>query len=119
MSDASGGVSATVRGLRRAVAVAFVAALAIGGGLFWVFSDKSVVSTDDAYVAADKTLVSPLVRGMVVEVAARENQPIRAGDLLVKIDPEEYDLKIAQAQGDVLAARAAATAARAGLARLA
>ena len=41
-----------------------------------------------------------------------------AGDLLVSIDPEEYDLKIAQGQGDLMAARAAERTARAGLSSL-
>ena len=113
-----GGVTATARAPWRAIAVALVAALAIGVGLWWIFSDKSEVSTDDAYVTLGKTLVSPLVRGMVTEVVARENRPVKAGDVLVKLDPEEYDLKIAQAQGDLMAAQAAERAARAGLARL-
>jgi membrane fusion protein (multidrug efflux system) len=84
----------------------------------WIFSDKSRASTDDAYVRADETIVSPLVRGMIVEVPARENQPVKAGDLLVRLDPEEFDLAIQNAEGDLMAADAAEKAARAGLARL-
>ena len=114
----SGGVTATARGRWRVFAVALAAAVAIGAGLLWIFSDKADTSTDNAYVTADKTLVSPMVRGMVTEVVAKENRPVKAGDLLVKLDPEEYDLKIAQAQGDLMAAQAAERAARAGLARL-
>src|SRR5262252_6910977 len=112
----SGGVTAAARGRWRVFAVALAAAVAIGAGLLWIFSDKADTSTDNAYVTADKTLVSPMVRGMVTEVVAKENRPVKAGDLLVKLDPEEYDLKIAQAQGDLMAAQAAERAARAGLA---
>jgi membrane fusion protein (multidrug efflux system) len=102
----------------RALAVGLVAALAIAAGLVWIFAEKPETSTDDAYVAADKTIVSPKVRGMVLEVVAKENRPVKAGDLLVRIDPGEYDLMIAKAQGDLMAARASLQAANAGLARL-
>ena len=102
----------------RALVVGLVALVAIGVGLAWIFAEKPDASTDDAYVQTDKTLVSPKVRGMVVDVVARENRPVKAGDLLVRIDPEEYDLRLAQAQGDLMAARASERAARAGLARL-
>jgi membrane fusion protein (multidrug efflux system) len=95
-----------------------VAAAAIAAGLVWIFADKPTTTTDDAYVQGDKTVVSPKVRGMVLSVAARENGRVAAGALLVTLDPEEYDLKIAQAQGDLMAARAAERAARAGLSRL-
>jgi len=98
--------------------VALVAVAAMAGGLGWIFADKAETSTDDAYVQTGKTLVSPKVRGMVLEIDAQENRPVKAGDVLVKIDPEEYDLKIAQAQGDLMAAQASEKAGKAGLARL-
>ena len=115
-SGGSGGSAATARW--RALAVAVVAAVAIAGGLVWIFSPKATTSTDDAYVQGDKTIVSPKVRGMVTAIDAKENRRVAAGDLLVTIDPEEYDLKIAQAQGDLMAARAAQRTARAGLSSL-
>ncbi|MEJ0066692.1 MAG: biotin/lipoyl-binding protein [Caulobacteraceae bacterium] len=102
----------------RALTVALIALVAIGAGLLWIFSDKASASTDDAYVQADKTIVSPKVRGMVLQIVAQENRPVKAGDLLAKIDPEEYDLLISKAQGDLMAARASEAAARAGLSRL-
>src|SRR5580698_6975659 len=115
---AGGGTAASARMRWRALIVGLIALAAIGAGLAWIFSDKSSTSTDDAYVQADKTIVSPRVRGMVFQVVAQENRPVKAGDVLVKIDPEEYDLLIAKAQGDLMAARASEAAAKAGLARL-
>src|SRR5579872_6407233 len=112
-SGGSGGSAATARW--RALAVAAVAAVAIAGGLVWIFSPKPTTSTDDAYVQGDKTIVSPKVRGMETAIDAKENRRVAAGDLLVTIDPEEYDLQIAKAQGDLMAARAAQRTARAGL----
>jgi membrane fusion protein, multidrug efflux system len=116
-SGGSGGSAATARW--RALVVGLVAIAAIAAGLLWVFSPKPTTSTDDAYVQGDKTIVSPKVRGMVTAIDAKENRRVAAGDLLVTIDPEEYDLKIAQGQGDLMAAQAAERAARAGLSSLA
>ncbi|HEY3797415.1 MAG TPA: HlyD family secretion protein [Caulobacteraceae bacterium] len=110
--------SAGLAGHWRALAVIALAAIAIGGGLAWIFADKPDVATDDAYVQADKVIVSPKVRGMVLSVDALENRPVKAGDALVHIDPEEYDLDIAKAQGDLMAAKASQAAGKAGLARL-
>ena len=118
MVSGSGRTAAADRPPWRALIVGAVALVAVAAGLFWIFADKSEASTDDAYVRADETIVSPLVRGMILQVTARENQPVKAGDPLVRLDPEEYDLAIANAQGDLMAADAAAKAARAGLARL-
>src|SRR6202789_3661828 len=113
-----GGTAGTARMRLRALIVGSIALVAIGAGLLWIFSDKATTSTDDAYVQADKTIVSPKVRGMVLQILAQENRPVKAGDLLVKIDPEEYDLQISKAQGDLMAAKASGAAARAGLSRL-
>jgi membrane fusion protein, multidrug efflux system len=114
----SGGQAAAARTTWRALIVSAIALVVIVGGLFFIFSDKPTTSTDDAYVQADKTIVSPKVRGMVLQIVAQENRPVKAGDPLVKIDPEEYDLLIAKAQGDLMAARASEAAAHAGLSRL-
>lgn len=114
----SGGSALLAGGRGRALVVGFLALAAIAAGLAFIFSDKPDTSTDDAYVQVDKTIVSPKVRGMVLAVAAQENRPVKAGDLLVRIDPEEYDLRIAQAEGDLMAAQAAGRSAHAGLARL-
>ncbi len=102
----------------RALIVGVLAIVAIGAGLAWIFADKPDVSTDDAYVRADETIVSPKARGAILAVMARENQPVKAGDPLVRLDPEEYDLALRAAQGDLMAADASEKAARAGIARL-
>src|SRR5579863_7711511 len=100
----SGGLADALRGRWRALAVALVAVAAVATGLAWIFADRPEATTDDAYVQAGKTLVSPKVRGMVLAVEAVENRPVKAGDVVVTIDPEENDLKIAAAQGDLMAA---------------
>ncbi|HET6397490.1 MAG TPA: HlyD family secretion protein [Pseudoxanthomonas sp.] len=83
--------------------------LAVAGffGWEWHLSSREV-GTDNAYVKADRILVAPQVAGRVVEVAVGQNQPVRRGDLLFRIDPQP--LEIAVAQNEALVARMANSA---------
>ena len=57
--------------------------------------------TDDAFIDADVVHMAPDVSGRVVSLAVRENQAVKAGDLLFTIDPEPYRLQLAQAQAQL------------------
>lgn len=70
------------------------------GGYAWLTSGR-FVSTDNAYVQQDKVAVSADVAGRIVEVAVRENQPVKAGDLLFRIDPQPYEIAVAQANAAI------------------
>jgi hypothetical protein len=59
------------------------------GGYFWLTSGR-YVSTDNAYVQQDMISVSPDVTGRIVAVNVRENQRVKAGDVLFRIDPEPF-----------------------------
>src|SRR5687768_759989 len=74
--------------------------LLLGGGYFWLTSGR-YVSTDDAYVQQDLVSISPEVTGLIVEVAVRENQMVRRGDLLFRIDPRPYRIALAQAEAQL------------------
>jgi len=90
----------------RKALVAGLIAIALGaGGAFYIAVPKSSVSTDNAYVQADSSIVAPKVRGLVAEVLVRHNQKVKRGDALVRIDPEEFGL--AQAEAAVAGAQAA------------
>ena len=79
--------------------------LILAGGLWlWLTSGHSV-STDNAQVGADIISISPEVGGRIVEVAVRENQRVKKGDLLFRIDPEPYRIALAQAEAAVGNAR--------------
>jgi membrane fusion protein (multidrug efflux system) len=65
-------------------------------GYFWLTSGGSV-STDNAYVQQDKVSISAEVAGRIVEVDARENQVVKAGDVLFRIDPDPYRIALLQA----------------------
>ncbi len=64
------------------------------------------VSTDDAYIAADSSLIAAKVSGYVTDVAIKQDQPVKRGQLLVRIDPRDYQNAMAMAQADSAAARA-------------
>ena len=77
--------------------------LAIAG--YFYFTSGHSVSTDNAYVQQDKVSVSTDVAGRIVEVAVKENQVVKAGDLLFRIDPEPYRIAVQQAQAAIAAAQ--------------
>lgn len=69
-------------------------------GYFWATSGGSV-STDNAYVQQDKVSVSSDVAGRIVEVPVRENQLVKAGDVLFRVDPEPYRIQVLQANASI------------------
>ncbi|MDB5480076.1 MAG: HlyD family secretion protein [Caulobacteraceae bacterium] len=98
----------------RRTALAVTAALVLGaGGAAYIALPKPTVSTDAAYLQADGAAVAPRVRGLVAEVLVRHNQAVRRGDPLVRIDPEEFDARVASAAADVANAQASVMAAEA------
>ena len=71
------------------------------------------VSTDDAYVNGHATLVAPRISGQVTEVLVDDNNRVKKGDLLVKLDREPYEVQVAIKQAAVESADADVTAAHA------
>ncbi|TMJ19991.1 MAG: HlyD family secretion protein [Alphaproteobacteria bacterium] len=76
--------------------------LAIGGYL-WLTSGR-YVSTDNAYVQQDMVSVAPEVNGVIQEVLVHENQRVRRGQLLFRIDPRPFRIALAQAEAQIAAA---------------
>ena len=77
--------------------------LALVGGYMW-FTSGRYVSTDNAYVQRDMVSVAPEVSGKVSEVFVTENQRVRRGDLLFRIDPEPFRIALANANAQIRAA---------------
>ncbi|HQT64116.1 MAG: hypothetical protein B7Z75_04330 [Acidocella sp. 20-57-95] len=69
-----------------------------------------IVSTDDAYIAADTALIAPKISGYVTQVLVKENQTVTKGQLLAVIDPRDYETTQAAAKADLRAAAAAVQA---------
>lgn len=81
------------------------ALIVLVAGWAWARSDGAA-STDNAYVRGDITSLAPKVGGYVTAVEVRDNQAVRAGDVLFRIDDRDYRAKLAQAEANVDAARA-------------
>jgi membrane fusion protein, multidrug efflux system len=98
--------------------VALAALIVAAAGAFWIAAPKRSVSTDNAYLQADSSVVAPKVRGLVAEVLVQHDQHVHRGDPLVRIDAEEFDAKVASAAAALQNARSGVAAASAALAAL-
>jgi membrane fusion protein (multidrug efflux system) len=87
------------------VAIAAIAGASGYGWHYWT-TGRFEVSTDDAYVGADSTIIAPKVGGYLRGVSVRDNQPVKTGQVLAKIDDRDYVVALAQARADVAAAQA-------------
>ena len=91
--------SSNNRGRLFAILGLVVAIGAIGWGLYWVLVGSHFVSTDNAYVGADVAEITPQVAGAVTEVNVSDTQAVKAGDVLVRIDPADAKVAAERAQG--------------------
>ena len=92
------------RSLRLVLMLALPLALAAGGGYLWLTGGR-YASTDNAYLEQNRVAITADQSGRIVEVAVRENQKVRQGDLLFKIDPVPYQIALDQANAAVAVAR--------------
>jgi membrane fusion protein (multidrug efflux system) len=77
-----------------------VVAAAIAGGYWWLHA-SNFVSTDNAYAAVEVAQVTPSVGGTVLQVLVKDTQAVRQGDVLVRIDPTDAKLSLAQAEAEL------------------
>lgn len=77
-----------------------VVAAAIAGGYWWLHA-SNFVSTDNAYAAVEVAQVTPSVGGTVLEVLVKDTQAVQQGDVLVRIDPTDAKLSLAQAEAEL------------------
>jgi len=91
--------------IRRFVLLVIVPILVVIGAVtFWLHTG-GIVSTDDAYVQSDRISIVPRISGRVVEVDVTENQTVKPGQLLFKIDPEPFKLALDGANAQLAAVR--------------
>src|SRR5258708_27557298 len=90
--------------IRLAVCVVILG-VAIWAGIR-LFDNPNSETTNDAYVTADFTLVAPRVAGQLSEVLVEDNQQVKAGQLLVRIDDRDFRAALMSAHADVTAATA-------------
>jgi membrane fusion protein (multidrug efflux system) len=89
-----------------AAAAVLLAGAAWYGWNYWTFG-QYLVSTDDAYVKADNTTVAPKVSGYLHEVLVGDNEVVKAGQILARIDDRDFKVALDQAAADVAAAQSA------------
>ena len=87
------------RALLGALGVLGLAAAAHFGMDYWQ-NGRFLVSTDDAYVEADNTLIAPRVSGYISQVLVTDNQPVRLGQVLARIDDQDFQTALRQAIAD-------------------
>lgn len=94
------------RGLLAGAAVVLLAAASWYGWDYWTVG-RFLVSTDDAYVKADNTAIAPKVSGYLNQVPVGDNQHVKTGQVLARIDDRDFKTALDQARADVAAASAA------------
>jgi membrane fusion protein, multidrug efflux system len=85
-----------------------VLAALVFGERYWTVG-RFIESTDDAYVKADSTTVSPKVSGYIAEVLVQDNQPVTKGQVLARIDDRDLQTALHEADASLAAATAAVT----------
>jgi membrane fusion protein (multidrug efflux system) len=93
------------------LAVVAVIVVAVVGGYNLMTAGRE--NTDDAQIAADMVPVATRVAGAVARVHIKENQQVKRGDLLIEIDPSDYDARVQQAEAELATTKAQAAGAEA------
>ena len=94
---------------RRIVLLGIGAVLLVAGaiwGVRWWTVGRFMESTDDAYLQADSVTIAPKVSGYVAEVYVVDNQAVKAGDPLVRLDRRQYQAILEQANATIAARKA-------------
>lgn len=89
----------------RLILIGVAAACAAATLGWWAIAVRGWERTDDAFIEGHLVFLSSRVAGQVIEVAVVENQRVRRGDLLVRLDPADFEARVARARADVDAAR--------------
>jgi membrane fusion protein, multidrug efflux system len=96
---------AGMRRYRRVLLLVVLPLVALIAGLTFYLNGGRYVTTDDAYVGAQKVLITPDVSGKIISVAVKEGQQVSTGDTLFQIDPVPFQLALAQARAKLEDAR--------------
>ncbi len=112
-STTEGGAPAPQRTRRVGAKAMVLMLLALGGatyggryGWHWWTDGRFEEVTDDAFLQADKVVVAPKVGGFVAELRVTDNQAVRAGDVIARIDDRDYQVVLLQDEADLDKAKA-------------
>ncbi len=93
------------RGAARIIVPIVILALAVAGYFAWKYFN-AYESTDDAQVDGHINAISARINGHVTDVLTEDERYVKAGDVLVRIDPEDYEVAVAKAEADLADAEA-------------
>jgi membrane fusion protein, multidrug efflux system len=96
---------AGMRRYRRFLLLVVLPLVALVAGTVFYLNGGRYVTTDDAYVGAQKVLITPDISGKIEKVVVKEGQQVREGDVLFEIDPVPFRLAVAQAKAALEQAR--------------
>ena len=88
---------------KKKLIVVLIAGLAIGGVFlaFYIINGFTRIGTDDAYITGRVHNIAPKIPGTIKAVHIEDNQNVKKGDILVEIDPVDYELKVNEARAIV------------------
>jgi membrane fusion protein, multidrug efflux system len=98
---------AGMRRYRRVLLLVVLPLAAVTAGLVFYLNGGRYVGTDDAYVGAQKVLITPDISGKIEKIVVREGQRVNQGDVLFGIDPVPFQLAVDQAKASLAQARTA------------
>jgi membrane fusion protein (multidrug efflux system) len=96
---------AGMRRYRRVLLLVVLPLAAVIAGLIFYLNGGRYVTTDDAYVGAQKVLITPDISGKIEKVVVREGQRVNQGDVLFEIDPVPFRLAVDQAKATLAQAK--------------
>ena len=98
------GADKSRRRIGKYLVVVLIVAASLAAGGYYLYT-RNKVSTDDAQVDGHIHLVTPRVTGYVIEVLVEDNQPVKAGQPLVRLDPMDFEVALAQEKASLAALR--------------
>ena len=116
-ADAKDGKKGFHPSRKQLLIAAVIALVLVTVGLLWWLHARNFVSTDDAYTTAHLHEISSRVAGTVMEVRVDDNQRVKAGQVLVELDPRDYAVALQTAQAGLAQAQAQAVRQQAAIAQ--
>ncbi|MER9583659.1 HlyD family secretion protein [Mesorhizobium sp. M0276] len=88
------------------ITILIVLSLAAGGMTMWWLNARQYEWTDDAFIDARTVTIGAEISGRITDLAVTDNQPVKAGDVLLRIDDSDYQAGLKQADAGVTSAQA-------------
>jgi membrane fusion protein (multidrug efflux system) len=93
------------RGPTRMILLIVLPLIALVAGGYWWMTGGRYVTTDNAYIGAEKVMITPQISGQISHIDVVEGQHVKVGDKLFEIDPAPYNTALSLAEGRLAAAR--------------